>query len=75
MSIWAIEFQHAYLGKFKMETERLDDTSFDLLDRLFGDVDAYTSDQGLLDENPSHYLDETCLRTRVEQTLNYLQDR
>lgn len=69
----APDFQRAYLRKFKMETERLDDSTFGLLDTLFGDVDAYTSDQELLMENPSYYLDEGGLRNRVAQALNDLQ--
>ena len=68
-----LDFQRAYLSKFKMETSRFDDSTFDLLDALFGDVDAYTSDQALLTENPSYYLDEDGLRNRVSQVLNDLQ--
>jgi hypothetical protein len=70
-----LDFQSAYLSKFKMETARFDDPTFDLLDRLFGDVDAYTSDQELLAENPSYYLDEDGLRIRVTQALNDLQPK
>lgn len=68
-----VDFQRAYLEKFKKEVARFDESTFDLLDTLFGDVDAYTSDQELLEENPSYYLDEEALRLRVVYTMTALQ--
>lgn len=68
-----LDFQRAYLEKFKMELTRFDESTFDLLDTLFGDVDAYTSDQELLEENPSYYLDEDALKARVVHAMTALQ--
>lgn len=70
-----LDFQRAYLSKFKMEAVRFDDSTYGVLDKLFGDIDAYTSDQELLMENPSYYLDEDGLRDRVAQALNDLQPK
>lgn len=66
------EFQCAYLAQFKNEERKLDEPLFELLDALFGDVDAFTIDQELFEENPAFYLDEAALRERTAQALKRL---
>jgi Bacterial self-protective colicin-like immunity len=66
------EFQSAYLSRFKNEDKILDEPLFDLLDSLFGDVDAFTNDLELLTENPGFYLDEVALREKTAQALKKL---
>jgi len=58
-------FQRTYLARFKNEKRILDKSLFELLDELFGDVDAFSSDPTLLAENPTWYLDEIALREKV----------
>jgi Bacterial self-protective colicin-like immunity len=65
------EFQATYLDRFKNE-EQLHGPMFELLDELFGDVDSFTTDQQLLNENPGFYLDEVGLRERVRRVANRL---
>ena len=65
------EFQATYLDCFKKEGQ-LDASTFELLDELFGDVDSFTTDQGLLVENPDFYLDEAKLRKKVRSVVNRL---
>ena len=72
MSVGA--FQKVYLDRFKNETRKLDESLFDLLDGLFGDVDAFTTDSELLAENPAFYLDEARLREKVRQVANRLSE-
>ena len=67
-------FQRAYLGRFKNERRKLDEDVFDLLDELFGDVDAFTTAPELLSENPGFYLDETALRKKVTQAAKRLAE-
>lgn len=67
-------FQKVYLDRFKNETRKLDALLFDLLDGLFGDVDAFTTDSELLTENPTFYLDEAKLREKVLQVANRLSE-
>ncbi|MCC8670551.1 colicin immunity domain-containing protein [Xanthomonas arboricola] len=74
-NVGALDFQKAYLEKFKKETARLDESIYNLLDAFFGDVDAYTDDQELLRENPSYYLDEKALRARASQVMSDLWNR
>lgn len=71
-AISAEEFQHVYLTRFKSEEKILDEPLFELLDGLFGDVDAFTADQELLAENPEFYLDEEALRGKTAQALKRL---
>lgn len=71
-TISAEEFQRAYLRQFKNEKRHLSEPLFELLDGLFGDVDAFTADPQLLAENPSFYIDESALRQRTAQALQRL---
>jgi Bacterial self-protective colicin-like immunity len=64
-TITTTDFVTAYLNKFKSETRELDEVEFGILDELFGDIDAYTSDTNLIAENPNFYIDENQLRERV----------
>lgn len=69
-------FQAAYLEKFKGEDRALSEELFQLLDGLFGDVDAFCPDPGLLvrlqTEVPDFYLDEASLRKRVQEVSSRL---
>jgi hypothetical protein len=66
------EFVKGYLDKFKNETRQLSEDEFEILDELFGDIDAYTPDATLIAENPSFYVDEIQLRERVAMTIEKL---
>lgn len=68
------EFQMAYLQRFKSEKRRLGGELYELLEGLFGDVDAFTTDSELLAENPVFYLDEARLREKVQQVANRLSE-
>ncbi|WP_110661602.1 colicin immunity domain-containing protein [Salinicola socius] len=46
----APQFEVGYLDIFKNESEMLPQTSYDALNELFLDVDAYCNDPGLRDE-------------------------
>lgn len=59
------EFQEKYLERFKNERRQLAEPLFELLDGLFGDVDAFSSDPQLIAEDPGYYLDEMGLREIV----------
>lgn len=65
------DFQATYLGRFKSEGP-LEESLYQLLDRLFGDVDSYTADPKLLADNPNFYLDEAALRRRVREAALHL---
>lgn len=66
------EFQARYLERFKNEPRQLPEPLFELLDGLFGDVDAFSSDSELIAENPGFYLDEAGLRERVRAVATRL---
>lgn len=68
----SLEFQALYIGKFKNEERLLDDCLFLILDEFFGDVDAYTEDEGLLAENSDFYLNKNMFRERAKNILNRL---
>lgn len=72
----AEDFQRAYIERFKNESRELDDALFEILDELFGDVDAFCADPALLAElratKPGFYLDEKALRDKVAQTSQRL---
>lgn len=59
------EFQERYLELFKNERRQLAEPLFELLDGLFGDIDAFSSDPQLIAEDPEYYLDEISLREKV----------
>lgn len=66
------EFQATYLDRFKNEQRQLDEPLFELLDGLFGDVDAFSTDLELIAENPEYYLDEAGLREKVRAVATSL---
>ena len=68
------EFQTAYFDRFKNETRNLDEALFKLLDGLFGDIDAFSTDPQLLAAQPDFYLNEQQLRERVQQVAKRLSD-
>lgn len=72
-SVSTTDFVTAYLNKFKSETRELDEGEFEILDELFGDIDAYTSDTKLIAENPNYYIDENQLRERVAMAKTKLK--
>ncbi len=60
----ATEFEGRYLQVFKADSARRPDRVFEVLDRLFADVDAFVAEPQLRDEGD---LDEEALRDRAEQ--------
>lgn len=66
------DFQMAYLKKFKSEQKILGDDVFEVLQDLFGDVDAFTADLELLLRNSKYYIDADALREKVRQAANRL---
>ena len=64
--IAAADFERAYLDVFKSEKESLSAEDFDVLDRLFSDVDAYCGDPTL--RGPED-LDEQQLREKCAEAL------
>lgn len=76
-SMTADTFQHTYLDKFKSENRPLGEESFNVLDELFGDVDAFCPDPVLLAEltkiKSGWYLDEKTLRGRVEAAVKRIE--
>ncbi|PZS74528.1 colicin immunity domain-containing protein [Stenotrophomonas maltophilia] len=61
----ARSFSGVYLEKFKSERSELPGDAFEILDRLFGDVDSYTDDEDLLASTPSFYLSAEQLKERA----------
>lgn len=70
----ADEFQRLYLTRFKHETVALGEPVFELLDALFGDVAAFTSDPQLLALNCGLHLDEPALRRKVAAAARRLAE-
>jgi len=70
----AEQFQAIYLHRFKNETRKLDEALFELLDSLFGDVDAFSTDTQLLAEKPEFYLDKARLQEKVRQAALRLSE-
>ena len=72
----AEEFQLAFLERFKNETTLFGADVFELLDRVFSDVDAFCADPKLFAkleaERPGFYLDEQSLRNRVAEASKRL---
>ncbi|EKT4440062.1 colicin immunity domain-containing protein [Stenotrophomonas maltophilia] len=58
-------FSRMYLEKFKNERSELPEDAFEILDRLFGDVDSYTDDEELLASMPSFYLSAEQLKEQA----------
>ncbi|WP_188989762.1 colicin immunity domain-containing protein [Saccharopolyspora thermophila] len=68
--ITADEFETRYLAMFKAETAHFDEDTFDTLDGLFADVDAYVADPALHDSPED--LDDEQLRARAACALDKL---
>ncbi len=65
--ISADEFERRFLELFKGETALMPEREFHILDKLFGDVDAYCSDPDLID--PQFDIDENELRSSAQEAL------
>lgn len=61
--IGVLEFESLYLEMFKSDTMTWGQREYEILNTLFGDVDAYCHDPSI---RSSHDLDETQLRARIE---------
>ena len=77
-SMMSVDFQHAYLEKFKSENRTMDQKLFEELDALFADIDAFCQDPVLLAElkqiQPDDwYLDEQALHQRVANTVERIE--
>ncbi|WP_435634642.1 colicin immunity domain-containing protein [Pseudomonas solani] len=68
MSFLRLSFRGYILKNSKTKSDCL----FLILDEFFGDVDAYTEDEGLLAENSDFYLNENMFRERAKNILNRL---
>ncbi|MDO5610856.1 MAG: colicin immunity domain-containing protein [Pseudomonadota bacterium] len=68
----AVEFRDRYLDKFKNEEVSLPERSFDVLDRLFGDIDSFTEDEELLASIPDFYVDAKQLKKRAIKAVTEL---
>lgn len=69
--ISALEFEQNFLQLFKAETSFFSKKEFQILDKLFGDVDAYCSDPDLI-EDPEFDLTEEELRLSAKEALDKL---
>ena len=67
------EFEFQFMELFKKEYFFYSEREFQILDKLFGDVDAYCGDSALFD--PEFDIDEADLRLSVKQALNALEER
>lgn len=68
--ISADEFEQQFLGLFKSDGV-FSGTEFQILDKLFSDVDAYCSDPDLI-EDPRFDISENELRASAQETLDKL---
>ena len=66
------EFEFRFLEIFKKEKRFDSEREFQILDKLFGDVDAYCGDSDLFDSECD--IDEAELRLSVQQALNALEE-
>ena len=75
--ITAKDFQERFFAIFKVLPKSTDDDLFTILDQLFGDTEAFESDpelyQGLSEERPGWYLDESQFRERAAIALSKLK--
>ena len=67
----AVEFETRFLAMFKDEEKPFESSVFDILDRLFSDVDAFCADESLRDEED---LDEQELRERCDAAIRKLDE-
>ena len=68
--ITADEFEQQFLQLFKADNNIQPEREFQILDKLFGDVDAYYSDSALFD--PEFDIDGVQLQVSAQETLNKL---
>lgn len=68
-------FQEAFFRTFKNEDVIFDEAAFQLLDELFGDLDAFTDNAELLRLNSVYYVDEATLRANVTEIQRLLNDQ
>ena len=66
------EFESQFLEIYKNEKRFDSEREFQILDKLFGDVDAYCGDSALFE--PEFDIDEAELRLSVKQALNALEE-
>ncbi|WP_293353042.1 MULTISPECIES: colicin immunity domain-containing protein [unclassified Microcoleus] len=66
------EFESQFLEIFQNEKLFDSEREFQILDKLFGDVDAYCGDSDLFDSEFD--IDEAELRLSVQQALNALEE-
>ena len=66
----ATEFESIYLDLFLNDPTMWSEDLFDILDRLFGDVDAYCSDPSLRDADD---LDDEQLKSCAQRALDELK--
>lgn len=69
--ITADEFERRFLELYKAETTLMSEKEFQILDKLFGAVDAYCSDPELI-EDPLFDIDENGLRLSAQEALDEL---
>lgn len=71
--ISASEFERLYLDKFKGEQRQLDEATYQVLDEVFGDVDALCADDAvylqLAAEHPGWPLNAAELREKVRTAV------
>ena len=66
------EFESQFLEIYKNEKRFDSEREFQILDKLFGDVDAYCGDSALFE--PEFDIDEAELRLSVQKALNALEE-
>jgi hypothetical protein len=75
-TISAAEFERRYLDKFKREQRPLDEMTYQLLDEVFGDVDAFCADEEVYDqiaaEHPGWPHNAAELREKVRAAITRL---
>jgi hypothetical protein len=60
-------FSTTYVNEFKAEDAPLHGEQYDLLQRVFGEAESFTTDAELLVSKPQWYVDEQSLRRSVLQ--------
>lgn len=68
----AAEFSHQYLSKFKKERAGLSEETFDILQQMFGEADAYCEDP---DRRGEWEIGEKELRQTAIETVERLEQR
>jgi hypothetical protein len=73
-TIMVKELQNLYLDRFKKELRPMDESLYEVLEELFGDIDICTADPELLTKHSAFYLDEASLRHKIRQGLKQLSE-